>query len=115
MVCAKHRRFACSGRHGTIMARVHVNMEAWRSHDGLETRLSRLGLAKCLIAAGTVMMAVSLLSLGTIAYCIFTDQWLPAIFVLLARKELLNWLDKIAGIIDVKLDATKLGESQAAV
>lgn len=32
-----------------------------------------------------------------VAYCAFTQRWIPAIFFLLARKELLSWLDSASG------------------
>jgi hypothetical protein len=40
-------------------------------------------------------LGVSILLLSAIAYCVWTSQWLPAIFALLARKELLNYLDEV--------------------
>ena len=45
-------------------------------------------------------LGVSILLLGAIAYCVWTSQWLPAIFALLARKELLNYLDEVCARLE---------------
>jgi len=48
--------------------------------------------AAALVFWGFGGMAVSLTGLAAIAYCAINEQWLAAIFCLLARKELVRWM-----------------------
>jgi hypothetical protein len=50
----------------------------------------RVGLAFFYVVAS---LTISLLSLAGIAYCVLTERWLPAIVILLARKDLVRWMD----------------------
>jgi len=47
--------------------------------------------------AGAYLFAAMAISIGSIlgiAYLVFNAHWLPAIFVLLARKDLARWLSR---------------------
>jgi len=39
-------------------------------------------------------IVVSLASIGAIVYCVVTAKWLPAIFVLLARKDVIRGMER---------------------
>jgi hypothetical protein len=45
-------------------------------------------------------MAISLAGLAAIAYFAITEQWAAAIFALLARKELVRWMQEKFDEID---------------
>ena len=47
-------------------------------------------LVTAYLVAGIVVALASILG---IAYLVVNTQWLPAIFILLARKDLVRWLD----------------------
>lgn len=49
--------------------------------------------------------AASITGLVAIVYCVFTDRWLPAIFFLLARRDLVRCLNAAARRVDVRLEA----------
>jgi hypothetical protein len=53
-------------------------------------------LEKFALAIALTAMAVNGVSLLAMGYCVFFGQWTPAIFVLLARSELVKWLDGMA-------------------
>jgi len=43
-----------------------------------------------------IRVVIHFSALAAIAYCILSDRWLPAVFILLARKEFTHWLDREA-------------------
>jgi hypothetical protein len=57
--------------------------------------LSKLERFRVYLAVGYLVtgIVVSLLSIAAIVYCIATGRWVPAIFILLARNEVVRWMD----------------------
>jgi hypothetical protein len=56
--------------------------------------------AAALLFWGFGGMAISLAGLAAIAYFAITEQWAAAIFALLARKELVRWMQEKFDEID---------------
>jgi hypothetical protein len=59
------------------------------------------------LALSLVALVVSVGLIVVVAYCAFTERWLQAIFFLLARKELLSWLDHASGRIEERETKSK--------
>jgi hypothetical protein len=55
----------------------------------------------------TVALVVTVGLIVVVAYCAFTERWLQAIFFLLARKELLSWLDQASDRIEERETESK--------
>lgn len=60
--------------------------------------LTRWGAFQVIV--GLLRMVTSALSLCAIIYYAFTEQWLAAIFFLLARQQVLKWADGILMAVD---------------
>jgi hypothetical protein len=57
--------------------------------------LARIRLLRLSLALGYAMAAIAVawISIAGIVYCVLKAQWLPAIFILLARRDLVRWMD----------------------
>ena len=57
--------------------------------------LAKIALLRLYLSLGytIALVVLSLIAIALIAYYVFNGEWLPPIFVLLARKELANFFD----------------------